>query len=252
VNNQADALARVFAGRYNFSKLACCESMTSERTKIVDAPTAARRGPRLWRLAATAVVVAVLALACGFVWYALLASEETIPDRSAAAIVALTGGPERINEAVEQLAAGRGKRLLITGVNRATHADTLAKLAPRYESLFACCIDIDHSAINTIGNAIEARRWAREHGFRSLVVVTSGYHMPRALAEIAHQLPDVTLVPFPVFTEHQRAEPWWTSASSARMLASEYLKYLVAIARMRFDAGGRLTEMASGNAGIAN
>ena len=112
------------------------------------------------------------------------------------------------------------KRLLITGVNRATHADTLARLVPRYEALFACCIDIDHSAINTIGNAIETRRWARDHGFHSLMVVTSGYHMPRALAEIAHQLPDVTLVPFPVITEHQRAEPWWANAvSSARMVA---------------------------------
>jgi uncharacterized SAM-binding protein YcdF (DUF218 family) len=111
--------------------------------------------------------------------------------------------------------------------------------------LFACCIDIDHSAINTIGNAIETRRWASEHGFRSLVVVTSAYHMPRALAEIAHQLPDATLVPFPVVTERQRAEPWWSSAGSARMLMSEYLKYLVAIVRMRFDAGGRLTELAS-------
>jgi uncharacterized SAM-binding protein YcdF (DUF218 family) len=178
--------------------------------------------------------------------------EEAPANRSAEAIVALTGGPERIGEAVEQLAAGRGHRLLITGVNRGTHADTLARLVPRYEALFACCIDIDHSAVNTIGNAIETKRWARDHGFHSLMVVTSGYHMPRALAEIAHQLPDVTLVPFPVITEHQRAEPWWSNAGSARMLMSEYLKYLVAITRMRLDAGGRLTKMASGNSGTVN
>jgi uncharacterized SAM-binding protein YcdF (DUF218 family) len=226
-----------------------CESMTGAQNEIANT---ARRGVRVWRVAGITAAIGVAALAGGFVWYASLVGEETTPNRSAEGIVALTGGPERIGEAVEQLAAGRGKRLLITGVNRGTHADTLARLVPRYEALFACCVDIDHSAINTIGNAIEARRWAREQGFHSLMVVTSSYHMPRALAEIAHQLPDVTLVPFPVITEHQRAEPWWSSASSARMLASEYLKYLVAIVRMRLDATGRLTEMASGYSGTVN
>jgi uncharacterized SAM-binding protein YcdF (DUF218 family) len=226
--------------------------MTGARTEIANAPNAPRRGVRVCRLAAITTAIGVVALAAGFVWYAWLVGAEAPPNRSAEAIVALTGGPERIGEAVEQLAAGRGQRLLITGVNRGTHADTLARLVPRYEALFACCIDIDHSAVNTIGNAIETRRWARDHGFHSLMVVTSSYHMPRALAEIEHQLPDVTLVPFPVITEHQRAEPWWSNASSVRMLASEYLKYLVAIARIRLDAGGHLTKMASGNSGTVN
>jgi len=226
--------------------------MPGARTETANAPHAPRRGVGVWRLAGLCVALGVFAVVAGFVWYAWLVGEEAPANRSAEAIVALTGGPERIGEAVEQLAAGRGQRLLITGVNRGTHADTLARLVPRYEALFACCIDIDHSATNTIGNAIETRRWARDHGFHSLVVVTSGYHMPRALAEIAHQLPDVTLVPFPVITEHQRAEPWWSNAGSARTLVSEYLKYLVAITRMRLDAGGRLTKMASGNSDTVN
>jgi uncharacterized SAM-binding protein YcdF (DUF218 family) len=229
-----------------------CESMPGARTETANAPHAPRRGLRVWRFAGICVALSLFALVAGFVWYASLVGEEAPANRSAEAIVALTGGPERIGEAVEQLAAGRGQRLLITGVNRGTHADTLARLVPRYEALFACCIDIDHSAVNTIGNAFETRRWARDHGFHSLMVVTSGYHMPRALAEIAHQLPGVTLVPFPVITEHQRAEPWWSNAGSARMLMSEYLKYLVAITRMRLDAGGRLTKMASGNSGTVN
>jgi uncharacterized SAM-binding protein YcdF (DUF218 family) len=222
------------------------ESMTSGKAGVV----ATRRNRHGWLLVGVLAVVPIVALAGGFFWYAALVGEEASTSADGAdAIVALTGGPERIGEALEQLAAGRGKRLLITGVNRSTHADALARLEPRYERLFRCCIDIDHSAINTIGNAIETRRWAHERGFRSLVVVTSAYHMPRALAEIAHQLPDATLVPFPVITERQRAEPWWASASSARMLMSEYLKYLVAIVRMRFDPPDRSTELASGRPG---
>jgi uncharacterized SAM-binding protein YcdF (DUF218 family) len=204
-----------------------------------------RRGAGRWWLVRTLLIVPPVALLAGFLWYATLIDLEAAPDGSADAIVALTGGPERIGEAVEQLAAGRGKRLLITGVNRSTNTEALARLVPRYEALFDCCIDIDHSAINTIGNAVETRRWARERGFHSLLVVTSSYHMPRALAEISHQLPDATLLPFPVVTDRQRAEPWWSNPGSARMLLSEYLKYLVAIVRMRFDAFDRSTELAS-------
>ena len=73
-----------------------------------------------------------------------------------------------------------------------------------------CCVDFDRS-LNTLGNAIETRRWAQKRNIRSLIVVTSGYHMPRAMAEIAHQLPGVTLIAFPVFSEKLRAEPWWSS-----------------------------------------
>ena len=91
------------------------------------------------------------------------------------------------------------------------------------------------SRSNTIGNAVETRRWAREQGAKSLIVVTSDFHMPRAMAEIAHQLPDVTLVPFPVVSDRVRVETWWSNPATARLLFFEYLKYMVAVARMRLD-----------------
>ena len=48
--------------------------------------------------------------------------------------MALTGGAARINDAIELLAAERGRRLLITGVNRTTHTAELARLTPQYRS----------------------------------------------------------------------------------------------------------------------
>jgi len=147
----------------------------------------------------------------------------------------LTGGALRINDAVELLAAGHGQRLLITGVNPITHSSELARLTPRYRALFGCCIDLDHSAQNTIGNALETRRWTRAKGFHSLLVVTSAYHMPRALAELAHQLPDAALIPFPVVSDRLRIEPWWSNGETTKLVLSEYLKYLFAKVRMRFD-----------------
>ena len=118
----------------------------------------------------------------------------------------LTGGAFRINDALELLAAGRGQRLLITGVNPATRAREISRLMPEHRRWFSCCVDLDHSATNTIGNAIETRRWAKARGFKSLIVVTSNFHMPRAMAELAHQLPDVTLVPYPVVSDKVRVE----------------------------------------------
>jgi uncharacterized SAM-binding protein YcdF (DUF218 family) len=187
-------------------------------------------------LTMAAGAVGALLLAGGFFWFATqIATEEVTLDRNADGIVVLTGGPSRIPEAIELLAAERGKRLLITGVHRETRAREIARLTPLYSKFFTCCVDLDRSALNTFGNAIETRRWAREHNFNSLIVVTSNWHMPRAMAELTHQLPDVTLITYPVISEKVKNEPWWQNTDTARLLLSEYLKYLFAQVRMRLD-----------------
>ncbi len=181
-------------------------------------------------------VVAALVLTVGFFWFAInISTDEPQVERKADGIVVLTGAASRIPDAIELLAAERGKRLLITGVHRATSATEIARLTPLYSKFFTCCIDLDRSALNTFGNALETKRWAREHNFNSLIVVTSNWHMPRAMAELAHQLPDVTLIAFPVLSEKVKTEPWWSSLETARFLFAEYLKYLFALARMSLD-----------------
>jgi len=181
-------------------------------------------------------VVGTFLLAAGFIWFALtIPGEDVSKDRKADGIVVLTGAASRIPDAIELLAAERGKRLLITGVHRATSAREIARLTPLYSKFFICCIDLDKSALNTFGNALETKRWARQHNFNSLIVVTSNWHMPRAMAELAHQLPDATLIAFPVISEKVKTEPWWSNIDTARFLAAEYLKYLFALTRMQLD-----------------
>jgi uncharacterized SAM-binding protein YcdF (DUF218 family) len=169
----------------------------------------------------------------GFVW--LLPSQQVTLDQNADGIVVLTGGDSRVTDALELLAAGRGKRLLITGVHAGTTTTDIARQTVNYNKWIGCCVDLDYEALNTVGNAVQARRWTLEHNFKSLIVVTSAYHMPRALAEIAHQLPDATLIAYPVVSDRLRIEPWWSNAATMRLVLSEYLKYLFAKLRMRFD-----------------
>jgi uncharacterized SAM-binding protein YcdF (DUF218 family) len=174
-------------------------------------------------------------LALGFLWFIWrLPADEVVLNRNADGIVVLTGGASRISDAIELLAHGHGQRLLISGVNRATNRTEISRLNPDYARMVRCCVDFDRS-LNTLGNAVETRRWAEARGFRSLIVVTSSYHMPRAMSEIAHQLPNVALIPFPVVTDKLRIESWWTNATTTRLLLLEYMKYIVASARIRLD-----------------
>ena len=187
-------------------------------------------------LTMAAGATAVILLGGGFLWFvSQIASEEVTLDTKADGIVALTGAAARIPDAIELLATDRGKRLLITGVHRATSSKEIARVTPLYSRYFTCCIDLDRTALNTFGNALETRRWARQHNFNSLIVVTSNWHMPRAMAELEHQLPDVTLTPYPVISEKVKSEPWWSTLVTARFLFAEYLKYILAIARMHLD-----------------
>jgi uncharacterized SAM-binding protein YcdF (DUF218 family) len=192
--------------------------------------------PSAWRVAFGALCVLVFACAAGFGWFILSVqrAEPTI-SRTVDGVVVLTGGPERLADGVDLLAAGRGKRLLITGVYPTTKLEELSKRVPGHDRMFHCCVDIDREATNTIGNAVETRRWAMERGFSSLIVVTSGYHMPRAMAEVSHQLPEATLIPYPVVADRERNGPWWRHSITAKTFAIEYIKYIAAIVRLQFE-----------------
>src|ERR1700726_3698613 len=200
---------------------------------------------RRWLRAAVVAVLAIVfvSAAIGFIGFlSQLRGAEIKPDRKADGIVVLTGGSSRVSDAMELLAGGYGQRLLISGVHPTNAARDISRSLPDNQQLLRCCVDLDRSAVNTRSNAAETRRWVRERGFKSLIVVTSNYHMPRAIVELSHAMPDVTLIPFSVVGDKWRDEPWWTSSTTFRLLLSEYAKYVAAELRVRLaDLGFDLT-----------
>jgi len=206
--------------------------------KPLTAPVAA---PRVFLRAILAVALSIVFVAAGLGFIGFLSQlrgAEAEPASHADGIVVLTGGSSRVSDAMELLAGGYGKRLLISGVHPTNAASDISRSLSDNQSLLSCCVDLDRSAVNTRSNAAETRRWAHERGFKSLIVVTSNYHMPRAIVELTHAMPDIRLIPFAVVAEKWRDEPWWTSGATVRLLLSEYVKYVAAEVRVRLaDAG---------------
>jgi uncharacterized SAM-binding protein YcdF (DUF218 family) len=180
----------------------------------------------------------------GLVWFA-----NTIPDAIADpgattdAIVVLTGGSQRVQSGLQLLAAGKAKKLFVSGVYHGVDVTALLRTARQSPDAVQCCITLGHEADSTYGNAHETAAWMRQENFRSLRLVTSSYHMRRALLEFARAMPAVRIVPHPVFPETVRQERWWAWPGTLDLIVGEYDKYLWAFARPWF--GGTKSEAES-------
>ena len=177
-------------------------------------------------LCAALLLAGGVAWGAGFAWFDQQARRKVRPPPGADGIVALTGGAARIETALHLLATGVAPLLLVTGVGKGVHLDVGA-LEPQ--------VTIGHQATSTVGNAEEIAPWARAHGLRRLVVVTAGYHMPRALLEIGHALPEATLYPVPVLPPALRGVP---DMATLALLANEYDKFLAV--RLGLTRGARV------------
>ena len=158
------------------------------------------------------IVHRVVALCGRLRRFSFLPAARARTSRQADGIVALTGGGARLDAAVALLESGAGKRLLITGVDLAT---TKAMCGAAHGGpAFDCCADLGFAAEDTHGNAEEAAAWARAHGYRSLIIVTASYHMPRSLARVPRRMPDMTLSPIR-WSRSVDLDGWWHDARAA-------------------------------------
>ncbi|WP_288429970.1 YdcF family protein [uncultured Agrobacterium sp.] len=193
-----------------------------------------RRGPlrRLVRAAILIFVVSTGAVFGGFLWFADSVATMRPPEGARAdAIIVLTGGYQRIDQAVGLLRDGVGKRLLISGVNPSTTRAQIRRMTQSSPDLFACCVDMGYQAIDTIGNANEASQWIRDKGYTSIVVVTNNYHMHRSLHELRSASPNTSFIAYPVISADLTRTNWFANPDVLRTMMYEYAKFVVAALR---------------------
>ena len=187
----------------------------------------------LRRTIVLSLISATWLVALGFIIFAAVVTRDWSSEPEPAdGIVVLTGGPLRIRTGAELLERVLGKRLLISGVNAQTGQADVKRLSGLSAETFSCCVDLGYFARDTVGNALEARTWVNERKYNSIIVVTSSFHMPRSLSELARELPNVRLVPHPVMPRGGAGESWWLDPMMTRHLVAEYLKFLPSAARL--------------------
>jgi uncharacterized SAM-binding protein YcdF (DUF218 family) len=211
-----------------------------DSVEMVGAEPATDSAARDWRrlrrtLAILASLLGVVAIAFlgGFGWFANHVSHLATPDdpQKADAIIVLTGGQSRLDAGMALLESGKGERLLISGVHPSATRRQLQIALGGDKQLFACCVDLDRTALDTIGNAEESAKWVETHDYGSVILVTNNYHMPRSLLEMGRLLGKARLEPYPVVNSNLDNGEWLTKPEALRVLFTEYNKYLLALAR---------------------
>lgn len=173
-------------------------------------------------------VLAFLAIfyALGFALFAVTLAGPADDDAPRAdAIIAITGGKGRIEHGARLLAEGKGKRLLIAGADPAVRKEDLVRRIGGKRKLFDCCVDLGSESVDTRSNAEEAKRWLERRGYKRFRLVTSDWHMRRALYDFHRQLGD----DYVVIPDAVRTEPAFMT------LFTEYNKYLLRRIGVWFD-----------------
>ena len=138
-------------------------------------------------------------------------------DRRTDGIVVLTGGAKRLERGLDLMERRRADRMLISGVDRTVRPVELASRYEADEALFDCCVDLGRESVDTRSNGSETARWVKQRKLKSIRLVTTDWHMPRARFELAQQLGEEV----DVLTDAVESD------ASFRALFTEYNKYLL-------------------------
>ena len=130
----------------------------------------------------------LLAWLLGFIAFAVLLARSAGGVHSQAVVV-LTGGAGRVDRGLEVLRQGWAPQLFVSGVGRDVKPGEFAAQFKVSPQLMACCVALGFAAIDTETNAREIAIWMREHRVTRVRLVTSDWHMRRAVLELRSAVP---------------------------------------------------------------
>ena len=165
-----------------------------------------------------AVALFALIYALGFILFAFTLGKPAPADAAATdAAIVLTGGPGRIEHAIDVLRDGKAKRLLVAGADPSVTKADIARRVGGSRKLLQCCVDLGSESVDTRSNAEEAARWLSRRHFRSVRLITSDWHMRRAQYEFHKVLGGR----YRLVTDAVRSEPRFLT------LFGEYNKFIL-------------------------
>jgi uncharacterized SAM-binding protein YcdF (DUF218 family) len=139
------------------------------------------------------------------------------------AIVVLAGGKGRIEEGVRLFRQKRGNWLFLVGVDPKVRKSDLYRPEPDDPS--ATNVILEKVSRNTLENAIYSRDLLVDHKVRSVLLITSRYHLKRAALLFRNALPsEVAIYTYPVDSSNIKQD-WWYHIGTFRLLFSEFYKY---------------------------
>jgi len=131
------------------------------------------------------------------------------PTGPADAIFVLTGGEGRIQEGFRAWASGAARELYILGAGRRVPITRIVPEASRFPAEALSRVHVEGWSENTMENAFSAKSAVGEGKYSSVILVTSDYHIPRAVLVFRKVLsPDVALSAIRVRPEGGRGASW--------------------------------------------
>jgi uncharacterized SAM-binding protein YcdF (DUF218 family) len=142
------------------------------------------------------------------------------------AVIVLSGGLGRVEEGLKLHLAEKGEYLIISGVDKASDMNSIFFLHNPTDFANSEKIILEKSSVSTFENARNVKKIIELHGIKSIVLITSSYHMKRAGFIFSRVFPDdVKIFYHTVSTENFNEETWWKDRNSILLLLTEFVKY---------------------------
>ena len=156
-------------------------------------------------------------------------------------IVILTGGANRIKDGLKIIEDFKNSKninykILVSGTGMGfTKSSLKKKLGPNFNSqLIQCCIDLDSVSKNTLTNASETFKWTSKNDIKEFILITSNYHMPRAILEFKNVMPNLKIYTYAITPKKHDIENWLSSYQTFSLVFTEYCKFIIASLRIKF------------------
>ncbi len=156
-------------------------------------------------------------------------------------IVILTGGANRIKDGLKIIQDFKNSKninykILVSGTGMGfTKSSLKKKLGPNFNSqLIQCCIDLDGVSKNTLTNASETFKWTNKNDIKEFILITSNYHMPRAILEFKNVMPNLKIYTYAITPKKHNIKNWLSSYQTFSLVFTEYCKFIIAGLRIKF------------------